>query len=546
MPHNADIDSKTQRRMIEFLNKAKKPADLTDKVQSDRMSPEKVIQQRDQFGPFGIRSLEELIHVIGPDVLQDWLVHFSNSVYGNWEELYETPEEPPVHAALLNNGNVLLIPHGHFTHVPDTFLWNPSIANAADAFFYPDNQPDDNLYCSGHSFLSNGQLLVAGGGGASPANVNRAWRFNPAGGTNGTWIQTAGDMSYARWYPTVITLGGRRIMVAAGSPNHGKVEIYNEHSDSFHTVTMPSERSFPQTYPGMHLLPGNVIFYTRTGFGNAGPGANPGDPSPGTPYFRFTSPSAGEWVNIADSMESPNRVKGMSAPLFLGPLGGSYITKVLVVGGNGDDTAEIAGLSTVSPTWESKTTIPGGGRSNINLVLLPDNTAFVCGGATLGNSPVLPCALYDPLSNTWSAMDSLAYRRAYHSVALLLPSGQVMITGDVNKIIEIYNPPYLFRGARPDITCYPDIVHHGKMFDIETTQSDDIDKVVMVRPMAVTHQTDTEQRVIGLTFTRSGETLHVRAPNGNHPHPVAPRGYYMLFAINSNGVPSTGKFVLLH
>jgi hypothetical protein len=64
--------------------------------------------------------------------------------------------------------------------------------------------------------------------------------------------------------------------------------------------------------------------------------------------------------------------------------------------------------------------------------------------------------------------------------------------------------------------------------------------------MAVTHQTDTEQRVIGMNVSRSGSTLTVVAPNGNHPHPLAPRGYYMLFLVNGQGVPSVGKFVWLH
>lgn len=518
------------------------------KVELENRLARDILEKRDKFGPFGIRELNQLIDIVRPDILENLVHLFGHHFFGHWTELYDTPEEPPVHAALLRNGRVLFIPHGHFAHMPDTFLWDPTAGNPENAFFFPDNQPDDNLYCSGHSFLSDGKLLVAGGGGAGPANVNRAWKFDPVAGTNGTWTQTASDMHHARWYPTIVTLGGRRIMVIAGRPNDSKIEVYNETSDSFVEVSLPEggERSFPQTYPGMHLLPGGEIFYTRTGFGNAGPGANNGDPTPGTPYFRFTGPYSGEWIVVEDTMESPNRVKGMSVPLLLGPLAGSYITKVMVVGGNGSDTAEIADLSILTPLWGTSTTVPGGGRSNANVVLLPDNTVFVCGGATLTNEAVLPCALYDPMTNNWSQMDSLSYRRAYHSVALLLPSGQVMVTGDVNQTIEIFNPPYLYRGARPDIANSPDMVHHDRTFDVETPQAADIGRVVFVRPIAVTHQTDTEQRVIALSFTRSGNTLQVKAPNGNHPHPMAPRGHYMLFVINEEGVPSVGRFIWLH
>ena len=65
--------------------------------------------------------------------------------------------------------------------------------------------------------------------------------------------------------------------------------------------------------------------------------------------------------------------------------------------------------------------------------------------------------------------------------------------------------------------------------------------------MAVTHQTDTEQRVIKCAFaqTRPDEVSAV-APDGVHPHAIAPRGYYMVFAMNGAGVPSEGKFIHLH
>ncbi len=136
-----------------------------------------------------------------------------------------------------------------------------------------------------------------------------------------------------------------------------------------------------------------------------------------------------------------------------------------------------------------------------------------------------------------------------------------MVTGgnwgvDGLEKIEVFSPPYLFNSdgaeaSRPDITSFPDpeageIVFHGSTFEIGTPQPCDIAKVVMVRPMAVTHHTDTEQRVIQLTFTQSGATtLSVNAPNGHLPHGMAPRGYYMLFILNNSGVPSVAKFIRL-
>jgi len=560
------LDLKVQRRIIELVNGAGRAQDIADRLQLDHDRACRVLEVRDSHGPFGLRDLKPLVDLLGDNILDLWLRHFGPAVYGQWSDpLYETPgnEARAAHAALVRTsdpekGRVLFI-SGHDQHlgpgyVPTPFLWDPDAPDAESAFFYPDNEPTDNLYCAGHAFLSDGRLLAAGGGGAGPNNVNRAWKFDPLAGTNGVWSRTAGDMANAQWYPTVVNLGAGRFLVTGGRPNEPAVEVYDEWSDSFQPVSVTVPRDFAQNYPGLHLIPWaeGGVFYTSTGFGNAGSGTYTGTVPTGTFYLRFDGPGSAEWVDLPGTMGSGNRVKGMSAPLFIGPIAGSYIQKILVVGGNGQDTAEAYNLSTL--TWEPATTIPGDAgataRNNANVVLLPDGTAFVCGGSGSGGD-VRTSALYDPLTNAWSPMDALTYGRAYHSVALLLPSGQVMVTGGQadsaeNRTIEVFSPPYLFRGARPQIASAPGVIHHGREFQIESPDAGDIERVVLVRPMAVTHQTDTEQRVVGMQFTRSGNTLSVTAPGGVHPHPIAPRGYYLLFVLNGNGVPSQGRFVRLH
>jgi hypothetical protein len=65
--------------------------------------------------------------------------------------------------------------------------------------------------------------------------------------------------------------------------------------------------------------------------------------------------------------------------------------------------------------------------------------------------------------------------------------------------------------------------------------------------MAATHQTDTEQRVVHLPFHKSqAGVLTATMPDGLHPHGIAPRGYYMVFIVNTDGVPSEARFVFLH
>jgi hypothetical protein len=146
-------------------------------------------------------------------------------------------------------------------------------------------------------------------------------------------------------------------------------------------------------------------------------------------------------------------------------------------------------------------------------------------------------------------MAALPSIRDYHSVAFLLPSGQVAMAGWNNTAIEIFNPPYMYRGARPVISSAPSLVHHGQSFVIESPDADRIVKVVLVRPMAVTHQTDTEQKVLEMPYIHDHAhptRLTLTAPHGGHPHSLAQQGYYMMFAININGVPSVAKWIYLH
>lgn len=556
---------KVQQRILEKVNEAQRAQDIAESLRVEIDVATKILHTRDAHSPFGFHEFRHFWDPI-PELVRELILHwFRHRIVGHWNEPIDIPDafaehEAPVHAALFKNGHVLFIPHGHnFTGLAETYLWNPLDANPLTAFYSPETQPTENLYCSGHAFLSDGVLFTAGGGGASPSGMNRAWLFDRDQGTGpdpkGKWTQVQQPMGKARWYPTVLSLGGGRVLIVGGRPCDASAEMFYENTsppNQFKTVCLSNPVDFNQTYPGLHLLPNGQVFNTPTGFGNAGTGNWTGTmPTEGRLLsVSGTTPPSGSWAGLGTgvTMDSANRVKGMSAPFFLCPMAGSYITKVLVACGSGTNTAEVVDFSSGTPSWTSTPALPGPGRNNVNLVLLPNSTAFLCGGGTPAGAAVKECAIYDPLSNTWLPMDSLTYRRAYHSVALLLPSGQVMVTGDEDSFsIEIFNPPYLYApGTRPVIDCAPDVIHHGQTFEVISPQAADDDRVVLVRPMAVTHQTDTEQRVIGMNVSRSGSTLTVIAPNGNHPHPLAPRGYYMLFLVNGQGVPSVAKFVWLH
>src|SRR5262249_48755261 len=148
---------------------------------------------------------------------------------------------------------------------------------------------------------------------------------------------------------------------------------------------------------------------------------------------------------------------------------------------------------------------------------------------------------------------SNASQRLYHSVALLLPDATVWVAGGnpqrgtYNSTIEIYKPAYLFNSSgglatRPAITSVPKSISLGNQFTVQTPDAANISSVVLIRPGSPTHAFDQEQRMVGLAFTAGSGALTVTGPpNGN----IAPPGYYMLFILNSSGVPSVAKFVQL-
>ena len=107
--------------------------------------------------------------------------------------------------------------------------------------------------------------------------------------------------------------------------------------------------------------------------------------------------------------------------------------------------------------------------------------------------------------------------------------------------MEIFSPSYLSLGAAPAIAVAPATVGWGSNFNIDSPNSNSIDSVVLISPASVTHHTDAGQRYIKIPIvSRTAGSLTVTAPaNGN----IAPPGYYMLFIVDSSGIPSVAKFI---
>ena len=233
-----------------------------------------------------------------------------------------------------------------------------------------------------------------------------------------------------------------------------------------------------------------------------------------------------------------------------------YKPKVIIFGGGNPatNTTEIIDLSASTPAWVNGPPMSQP-RIEMNATMLPNGQILTVGGSLNDEDSTtasLQADLYDPATNTMASAGSNAFPRLYHSVSLLLPDATVWVAGgnpsrgSYEQHVEIYTPPYLYNSngslaTRPSITSVtPGVIGYGTSFQVQTPDAANIASVVIMKDGAVTHAFNMDQRLVGLSFTAGSGVLNVTGPpNGN----IAPPGYYMIFLINTSGVPSVAKFV---
>jgi hypothetical protein len=194
-------------------------------------------------------------------------------------------------------------------------------------------------------------------------------------------------------------------------------------------------------------------------------------------------------------------------------------------------------------------------RRQNNATIMADGTVLITGGThvTGWNDPnglVSVAEIWDPETEivTQVAEADVSIYRGYHSTALLLPDGRVLVTGgdhdtggfQNNRNAEIYSPAYLFKGPRPTVTDAPAVGELGHTIYVETPDAADITKALWVAPGSVTHAQNWSQRANHLELTQVEGGVAITLPDNEN---AAPLGYYMLFLVNGNGVPSVAEWV---
>lgn len=513
-------------------------------------------------------------------------------VIGQWETPFES-QVVGIHSALLNNGKVLLFSykskesnHSHSsTENGGSHAHNHSHGSAdsigdseiVDITTKTSQRIDlqRNIFCGGTCFLEDGKLFVAGGQYPTLYKL-----INPPCNDINTFDPYSNKWNYlskkdprlrmkGRWYPTCLTLANGQAIIVSGRYSFYQIHFWvfkfinntlqvftNDNS----SISKPIELPFKvDLYPFMHLLPdGNIFIHSNNitrlynSLTNTWESNGSNSPLEIRTNYKFSRTNPGQ---------------GTSVLLPLTPYSDPpYHTKVLLIGGAGsnDPTIDTPATNTVekidfsekSLRWQEVSSMHHR-RVMPDSVILPDLTLFVVNGSGKGRSdeavdPVMEPEIFDPITEIWKKAQSMTIPRLYHATALLLPDGSVLTTGtdgewnkppynQDQKNLELFKPWYFFESSRAEITNLPDKIRHNEIFKIRYSHNKTITNVIIIRPSSVTHSINTEQRLVELELLSiSINELEIKSPpNGL----IAPPGYYMLFLIDEEKIPSTSKYL---
>ncbi|MEU4348699.1 kelch motif-containing protein [Streptomyces sp. NPDC023838] len=366
---------------------------------------------------------------------------------------------------------------------------------------------------------------------------------------------TVDPMNEARWYPTLTTLSDGKVLALSGLDDigqlvPGKNEVYDPKTKKW-TYTK-GIMQFP-TYPAVFLLQNGKLFYSgsNAGYGPDNVGRDPG-------IWDFATNKFTKIPGLSDPGEMET-----SGTVLLPP---AQDEKYMVIGGGGvgesaksSKKTRIVDLKDPNPAFKDGPSLSDGTRYPETSVL-PDDTMLISGGSKdyrgRGGSNLHQARIYDAKTGTMRRVADPEVGRNYHSGSILLPDGRVVTFGGdslfadkddtkpgvFEQRIEIYTPPYLYKGdgKRPELGEGPKSLPLGGSGVFRSKDAAAVKTARLIRPSATTHVTDIDQRSIALDVTRTADGVRVTVPKSRN---LVPPGWYMLFVTDGEGVPSRGVWV---
>lgn len=477
--------------------------------------------------------------------------------HGLWESVYEIPQRA-IAAAQMPDGRVMFW-QGGIAEGPgkEISIIDPSTytgLNDAESTGAPDNH---DTFCPGPALTPNGDLVLAGGGlGTESASSVFYWDAYK-------WEREE-DMNEPHYYGTSVMMANGEVFHALGSAvaannytddQSNTPEVWNgtswEQLTGMDLTPLHADHGYYNSnyYPFLHLMPNSNLFHS-----GGVPTMHEIDPVQETIHnqgIRAGNDAYRHWGNALMIDEGILFISGGRPDQAI-----SNRTTVLI---DINDELDIKSEYAADMNYD---------RAFHNMVQLPTGDVFVSGGNSSGkifvdHGTVYPTELWDRETNTWTEMAELTTPRNYHSTSLLLPDGRIWQAGgdcghcpnegDFNHHfnLQIYSPPYLFNADgteanRPVISSAPlgtDGIKASESFDVTMTGAgkDQIVDFNIIKMSSTTHQINTDVRRLSLDFTFNGSGNYTIDAHDNIN--VMTPGYWMLFAVNQNGVPSEAAIV---
>jgi Domain of unknown function (DUF1929)/Carbohydrate binding module (family 6) len=516
-----------------------------------------------------------------------------NGVIGQVSPIYQWGDLMPIHAALMPNGKVFAWGGGNdYNNDTNLTVWDPAQGEGPDArskIYYTNG----NLFCAGFSHLPDGKLLIAGGHWDNFIGVPNANIFDSAAQTlapttsmyaekltnavgNPRKDSTFDPTKYykdpthtGRWYPSTTPLANGEIMVSEGYSSiklitNNLPEVWDGGGWRTLDNAVVTDVGALSYYPFMYPRPNGEV--VRIG--------------PEATMYAFTTNGTGAVRKLNKRPDNITRDYGSAAMFAPG--------KILLVGGNGGDgagsnplnTGVVVDINSNTPTFTTTANMAYG-RRHLSTTVLPTGDVLISGGSSGQGHNKAPYAvameLYKVATNSFKTLANINTGRGYHSIALLLPDGRIMIggggscggcqtNGDQNNV-EYFKPPYLFKSdggtGQIEVTSRPEIstvtntsgtpidlntsIGYGQNLKIATTGK--IARVTMIKLGAVTHARNFDQNFnqldkVSNTFDAGSNTSSLTMTTPSEPAWATP-GHYMIFAIDTDGVPSVAKIIKL-
>ncbi|GKE33460.1 aldehyde oxidase GLOX1-like protein [Tanacetum coccineum] len=436
-----------------------------------------------------------------------------------------------------------------------------------------------NVWCSSGTLMPDG-TLVQTGGFADGYRVVRTYKSCDSC----DWQEFPNGVSKSRWYATNHILpDGRQIII--GGRQAFSYEFYPKMSATENAPSLPFlvQTNDPNIennlYPFVFLYPDGNLFifannrailfdYSNNLVVKTYPTMPGGQPR--------SYPSTGSAVLLPLQIKQ-GAVTEVEVLVCGGAPKGAFINANRGIFDGALDTCGRIIISDVNPQWIMET-MPFA-RVMGDMLLLPNGRVLIINGVSagvagweLGRNPVLTPVIYHPnneLGSRFEVQNPSAKPRVYHSTAVLLRDGRVLVGGSnphdkyefTNTLyptelsLEAFSPSYLDINSsdlRPTIILpvRNTKLRYGKQLVIVFTVPGIFDassvKVTMVSPSFNTHSFSMNQRLLKLDSSVASKIMGksryqvvvTTPPFGN----IAPAGNNILFVVHKD-IPSPGVWV---